>query len=184
MEDSKHWQANCNLLCNARRRSKKSDQRKIEMRTTNENTQSNHNPKPTRLAFLAVLMLMTFVAAVVPAAAQSGPALKSIPTATVEAVPVAGPTNAGTQAPGTNNGYCLYRIHGWYYLTCNWGLINSNSTVVEAISEYYLVPTSRFIGSASMQIYNIAPYAGGVKALVFVNWGSDLDVRLDVLTTN
>ena len=66
----------------------------------------------------------------------------------------------------------------------NWGAINNNSTVLEAISEYYLVPTDRFIGSASMQIFNIAPYNGGVEALVYVNWGSDLDVRLDVLTTN
>jgi hypothetical protein len=156
------------------------------MKTTNENTQFNHNLKPPRLAFLAVLMLMSFVAAVVPAAAQSSPPLdsKSVPTARVEAVPVVEATEPGVKPPATNNGYCLYRIHGWYHLYCNWGAINNNSTVLEGISEYYLVPTDRFIGSASMQIFNIAPYNGGVEALVYVNWGSDLDVRLDVLTTN
>jgi hypothetical protein len=152
------------------------------VKTTHENTQFNHNLKPGRLAFLAALTLITFAAAVIPAAAQS-PRLNSVPTAAVQAVQ-GGETPEGGKPPGTNNGYCLYKIHGWYHLYCNWGAINNNSTVLEAISEYYLVPTNRFIGSASMQIFNIAPYNGGVEALVYVGWGSDLDVRLDVLTTN
>ena len=152
-----------------------------------------HNLKLARPAFLAALMLITFAAAVIPAASQSSPPaaqtsppLISVPVAEVQAVPVGvgrgvGP---GLMPPASNNGYCTYRIHGWYYLYGNWGVINNNSTVLEAISEYSPYPWDRFIGSASMQIYNIAPYNGGVEALVFVNWGSDLNVRLDVLTTN
>jgi hypothetical protein len=49
--------------------------RRIKMKTTNENTQFNHNLKPARLAFLAALMLITFVAAVIPAAAQESPSV-------------------------------------------------------------------------------------------------------------
>src|SRR5580704_15221431 len=49
--------------------------RRIKMKTTNENTQFNDNLKPARLAFLAALMLITFVAAVIPAAAQESPSV-------------------------------------------------------------------------------------------------------------
>lgn len=152
----------------------------------NRVTTFNHNLKPARLAFLAVLMFMliTLVAAVRPAAAQSSPE-SGLAAAESDAVPLVSPKggvqpNSGVQ-PATSVGYCTYHISGWYRLTCNWGLINSNSTVNEAISEFANgIPTERFIGSASMQIFNIAPFPGGVTALVYVNWGSPLDVRLDV----
>ena len=40
------------------------------MKTTNNHTQFNHNLKPARLAVLVALALVTFAAAVIPAAAQ------------------------------------------------------------------------------------------------------------------
>jgi hypothetical protein len=40
------------------------------MKTTNNHTQFNHNPKPARLAVLVALMLVALVAAAIPAAAQ------------------------------------------------------------------------------------------------------------------
>ena len=150
----------------------------------NRVTKFNHNLKPAQLAFLAVLMLITLVAAVRPAAAQSSPAA-AMSSAESDAVPLVSPKggvqpNGGVQ-PATSVGYCTYRINGCYLLTCNWGLINSNSTVDEAVSEFANgIPTERFIGAASMQIFNIAPFSGGVTSLVCVNWGSPLDVRLDV----
>lgn len=152
------------------------------------------NLKLARPAFLAALMLITFAAAVIPAAAQSSPpAVETspprllVPIVEAQAVPVEkGPVAPGVLAPTSVNAYCTYRIHGWYYLYCNWSAIHNNSTVLEAISEYSPYPWDRFIGAASMQIFNISPYSygGGVKSLVYVNWGSDLNVRLDVLTTN
>jgi len=152
----------------------------------NRVTKFNHNLKPAQLAFLTGLMLMliTLVAAVRPAAAPSISAA-ALPSAESDAVPLVSPKggaqpNGGVQ-PATSVGYCTYHINGWYRLTCNWGLINANSTVEEAISEFANgIPWERFVGSASMQIFNIAPFSGGVTALVYVNWGSPLNVRLDV----
>ena len=144
----------------------------------NRVTKSNHNLKPARLAFPAVLMLITLVAAVRPAAAQSSSesAMKSVESG---AVPLVSP-NGGVK-PATSVAYCTYHFNGCYHLYCNWGLITRYSTVDEAVSEFGNGdPNQRFIGSASMQIFNIAPYDGGVEALVCVNWGSPLDVRLDV----
>jgi hypothetical protein len=178
------------------------------MKTTIENTQLNYNRKPARLALLAALMLITFTAAVNPAAAQSpvnpdaaqSPSvnpdaaqippldLKSVPRVEAQAVPVKAGHNGASPnylPPGYPfASYCTYHVHGWYYLTCYWGVIDNNSTVLESISEYSAAPWDRFIGSASMQIYNIAPFPGGVTALVYVNWGSNLNTRLDVFVAD
>jgi len=149
------------------------------MKTTNENTQFKHNLKPARLAFLAALMLITFVAAVIPAAAQESPrSLKSAQTA--EAVPAKGSSDSAS--PSLAAGYCTYTINGTYNLFCTWSRINANSHVVAAISEYANGdPADRFIGDAQMTVHNIAPYNGGVEVQVDVNWGSPLNVRLDLL---
>src|SRR5580704_3171696 len=109
------------------------ERRRIKMKTTNENTQFNHNLKPARLAFLAALMLITFVAAVIPAAAQESPrSLKSAQTA--EAVTAKG--SRDVLSPALAAAYCTYTINGTYNLFCNWSRINANSHVVAAISEY------------------------------------------------
>jgi hypothetical protein len=155
------------------------ERRRIKMKTTNENTQFNHNLKPARLAFLAALMLITFVAAVIPAAAQESPrSLKSAQTA--EAVTAKG--SRDVLSPALAAAYCTYTINGTYNLFCNWSRINANSHVVAAISEYANGdPADRFIGDAQMTVHNIAPYNGGVEVQVDVNWGSPLNVRLDLL---
>jgi protein-S-isoprenylcysteine O-methyltransferase Ste14 len=152
----------------------------IKMKTTNENTQSNHNLKPARLAFLAALMLITFVAAVIPAAAQESP--RSLLSAqTAEAVPAKASRDAAF-SPAVAAAYCTYTINGTYLLTCYWSRINANSHVLAAISEYANGnPADRFIGGAQMTVHNIAPFSGGVTAEVDVNWGSPLNVRLDLL---
>jgi hypothetical protein len=87
----------------------------IKMKTTNENTHFNHNLKPARLAFLAALMLITFVAAVIPAAAQESP--RSLLSAqTAEAVPAR--LSPGAASPAVAAAYCTYTINGTYLLTC------------------------------------------------------------------
>ena len=152
----------------------------IKMKTTNENAQFNHNLKPARLAFLAALMLITFVAAVIPAAAQESP--RSLLSAqTAEAVPAKASRDAAF-SPAVAAAYCTYTINGTYLLTCYWSRINANSHVLAAISEYANGnPADRFIGGAQMTVHNIAPFSGGVTAEVDVNWGSPLNVRLDLL---
>lgn len=87
------------------------------------------------------------------------------------------------EAPALAAGYCTYNINGTFLLTCYWSKINANSHVFVAISEYANGnPADRFIGAAQMTVFNIPPFNGGVTAEVNVNWGSPLNVRLDVLT--
>lgn len=59
--------------------------------------------------------------------------------------------------------------------------VTANSRVFMNISEYSSGPTARFIGSARMAVYNIAPFAGGFYAWVEISWGSPLNVRFDVM---
>ena len=58
--------------------------------------------------------------------------------------------------------------------------VHANSRVLLNISEYGATPQNRFIGSARMAVYNIAPYNGGFRAWVDISWGSPLKVRFDV----
>ena len=58
--------------------------------------------------------------------------------------------------------------------------VKANSRVLLNISEYGATPQNRFIGSARMAVYNIAPYNGGFRAWVDISWGSPLKVRFDV----
>lgn len=58
--------------------------------------------------------------------------------------------------------------------------IKANSRVFVNISEYSTDAQHRFIGSARMAVYNIAPYDGGFLAWVEISWGSPLKVRFDV----
>lgn len=93
---------------------------------------------------------------------------------------------AGAAAPkfegSSFSTYYTWRGNGGVKLNCGNGSINSNSRVVAAISEYNTDPTqNRFIGSASMQIYNVAPYNGGVVIWLYVNWNNPLNVRVNLL---
>lgn len=58
--------------------------------------------------------------------------------------------------------------------------VKANSRVLLNISEYSANAQDRFIGSARMAVYNIAPYNGGFRAWVDISWGSPLKVRFDV----
>jgi hypothetical protein len=59
--------------------------------------------------------------------------------------------------------------------------VNPNSRVLVNISEYSGSAQGRFIGSARMAVYNIAPYQGGFLAWVEINWQSPLPIRFDVV---
>ncbi len=60
--------------------------------------------------------------------------------------------------------------------------VKANSRVFLSISEYGADPkTTRFIGSAKMDVLNVAPFNGGFFAWVEINWGSPLNIRFDVL---
>ena len=92
----------------------------------------------------------------------------------------------GAAAPKFGSGsfstYYTWRGSGSVKLTCGNNSINANSRVVASISEYNTDPTqNRFIGDASMLVYNVAPYNGGVVVLINVNWDSPLNVRVDFL---
>ena len=59
--------------------------------------------------------------------------------------------------------------------------INANSRVIVSISEYGTsANTTRFIGAARMNVYNVAPFNGGFLAWVEVSWSAALNVRFDV----
>jgi hypothetical protein len=59
--------------------------------------------------------------------------------------------------------------------------VNSNSRVLVNISEFSGNPQNRFVGSARMAVYNIAPYQGGFLAWVDITWDNPLTVRFDVV---
>jgi hypothetical protein len=60
--------------------------------------------------------------------------------------------------------------------------INANSRVFVSISEFNSdAAVNRFIGSARMAVYNVAPFNGGFFAWVEISWSSPLNVRFDVL---
>lgn len=59
--------------------------------------------------------------------------------------------------------------------------INANSRVFVSISEYSSdASTTRFIGDARMNVYNVAPFNGGFYAWVEISWDNPLLVRFDV----
>ncbi|UOG75278.1 hypothetical protein MTX78_01465 [Hymenobacter tibetensis] len=97
--------------------------------------------------------------------------------------------NTATSKRGTDDvsiqafsAYYTYRGYGTVRLNCPHAAINSNSRVVASISEYNTDPRlNRFIGNAVMQIYNVAPYNGGVFIRLNVAFGSPLNVRVDVI---
>lgn len=82
---------------------------------------------------------------------------------------------------GSFSGYCLYRTNGARLLTCYSTRINANSRVFAAVSEYSTIPTARFIGSARMRVNNVRPFNGGVQVWADIEWGSALNVRMDIL---
>lgn len=60
--------------------------------------------------------------------------------------------------------------------------INANSRVFVSASEYVTDPaTTRFIGSAPIQVLNVAPFNGGVLLWVVIDWGNPINVRFDML---
>lgn len=78
--------------------------------------------------------------------------------------------------------YFTYRGFGIVRLNCGHPSIQANSRVVAAISEYNTDPRqNRFVGDAYTQIYNVAPYNGGVVIRLNIGWNSPLNVRIDVL---
>ncbi|MCF0069598.1 M12 family metallopeptidase [Dyadobacter sp. CY261] len=82
--------------------------------------------------------------------------------------------------PGTSN-FFLWRGHGRALLNIPNSRISAYSTVFASISEYASDPrTSRFIGSARMGVYNIAPYNGGVYVWVEVDWSQPLNTCIDL----
>lgn len=60
--------------------------------------------------------------------------------------------------------------------------INGNSRVFVSISEFTTdASTTRFIGSARLAVYTVAPFNGGFFAWVEIPFGIPLNVRFDVL---
>ncbi len=83
---------------------------------------------------------------------------------------------------GLYSSYFIWRGNGTAQINIADPRIRAGSTVLAAISEYRDNPrTSRFIGSARMAVYNIAPYAGGVRLWIEVSWGSPLPTVIDLL---
>lgn len=90
--------------------------------------------------------------------------------------------SAPTLAAGSFSTYYTWRGSGTVRLNCGNAGINSNSRVFVSISEYNTDPRlNRFMGDATMSVYNVSPYNGGFIARLNVNWSGPLNVRIDVL---
>ena len=84
--------------------------------------------------------------------------------------------------PNAFSTFFTQRYNGAAVGTARHPSINANSRVFVSISEFSANPTAdRFIGSARMAVYNIAPFNGGFKVWTDVSWSSPLNVRIDVL---
>lgn len=109
----------------------------------------------------------------------------SPPTTRSAQVAQAVDAGAGAELPaGSYSTYCIYNYSGSHRLvTCYDWRINSNSRVFASLSEYaYTGPNGgRFMGGARMTVHNIVPFNGGVTVWTDVEWGSPLNVRLDLL---
>jgi hypothetical protein len=84
-------------------------------------------------------------------------------------------------SPGAYTEFYSWRANGVFHnVRFNDARINANSRVLVNISEFSTDPQHRFIGSARMAVYNIAPFNGGFFAWVEISWGSPLNIRFDV----
>ncbi|CDG84037.1 hypothetical protein [Janthinobacterium agaricidamnosum] len=93
---------------------------------------------------------------------------------------------AGAQAANLSGAsfstYYTWRANGVFHAVpfAN-ASIHPNSRVFVNISEFSTDAQHRFIGSARMAVYNIAPFEGGFYAWVEISWSSPLNIRFDVL---
>jgi hypothetical protein len=112
----------------------------------------------------------------------SGSALKQ---EVIELKPVFGPegkppaNHFEPKALGTGSFSTTYqwRGHGAVRLNLQSGWIGAGSRVVASISEYNTSwNVDRFLGDATMQVLNVAPYKGGAWVDVSVAWSGPLNV--------
>jgi hypothetical protein len=90
----------------------------------------------------------------------------------------------GLLSAGSYSAYCIYNYSGSHVLATCWdSRINSNSRVFASLSEYDYRGAygGRFMGSARMTVHNVVPFNGGVTVWTDVEWGSPLNVRMDLL---
>ena len=79
-------------------------------------------------------------------------------------------------------GICAYHLNGTSVnINCGDPRINAGSRVFMTISEYLTAPgVDPFIGAARMTVHNVSPHAGGVNALIDVEWGTPLNVQVSI----
>jgi hypothetical protein len=72
--------------------------------------------------------------------------------------------------------------NGVQVLPFNHNAIRANSRVFVSVSEFQSdAALNRFVGDATIAVYNVAPFNGGFVARLQVSWDSPLNVRVDVL---
>jgi kumamolisin len=88
---------------------------------------------------------------------------------------------AGTRLSAESySNFALWHGNGLVNLRINDPGITADSRVVAAVSEYATdARVDRFIGSAQMTVFNVAPTNGAVVVQFNVNWSSPLNVRVD-----
>jgi kumamolisin len=87
---------------------------------------------------------------------------------------------AARLSPASYTNFALWHGNGLVNLRINDPSITADSRVFAAVSEYATdARVDRFIGSAQMTVYNIAPTNGAVVVQINVNWSTALNVRVD-----
>jgi hypothetical protein len=70
-------------------------------------------------------------------------------------------------------------------LNLTWsGVINLNTRIFVSATEFNRANGEALVGSANYTVFNVAPYNGGVRVWVNINWSSDIPIRLDYLIIN
>ena len=74
---------------------------------------------------------------------------------------------------------------GHWILNLTWsGVINLNTRIFVSATEFNRANGEALVGSANYTVFNVAPYNGGVRVWVNINWSSDIPIRLDYLIIN
>lgn len=72
---------------------------------------------------------------------------------------------------------------GWVNCTFNWGVVNRNSVVLVSATETFQEGVAG-LGNAVYTVHNVAPFDGGVRFRVHIDWANPIRLISMILVVN